>query len=57
MHGENDRVVPIKFGRKLFAAAAEPKQAIWHAEALQTNILSYPGILDDVLAFIRARRG
>jgi fermentation-respiration switch protein FrsA (DUF1100 family) len=57
MHGENDRVVPIKFGRKLFAAAAKPKQAIWHAEALHTNILSYPGILDDVLAFIRARRG
>ncbi|HEY9549437.1 MAG TPA: alpha/beta hydrolase [Kiloniellaceae bacterium] len=55
MHGERDRVVPARFGRRLFAAAAEPKQAIWHAEALHTNILSYPGVVEDVLAFIRAR--
>lgn len=55
MHGENDRVVPIKFGRKLFAAAAEPKQAIWHAEALHTDILHYPGIVEDVLEFIRGQ--
>jgi len=55
LHGENDRVVPIRFGRRLFAAAAEPKQAIWHAEALHTNILTYPGVVEDVLAFIRAR--
>lgn len=27
MHGEADTVVPVKFGRKLFAAANEPKQA------------------------------
>jgi hypothetical protein len=55
MHGELDPVVPIRFGRKLFAAAAEPKQAIWHAEALHTDILSYPDVVRDVLDFIRAR--
>jgi fermentation-respiration switch protein FrsA (DUF1100 family) len=27
LHGELDQVVPIKFGKKLFAAANEPKQA------------------------------
>jgi fermentation-respiration switch protein FrsA (DUF1100 family) len=26
MHGEDDRVVPIRFGEKLFAAANEPKE-------------------------------
>ncbi len=55
LHGENDRVVPVRFGRKLFAAAAEPKQAIWHAEALHTNILTYPGVVEDVMEFIRGR--
>src|SRR3546814_15120251 len=55
MHGERDRVVPARFGRRLFAAAAEPKQAIWHAEALHTNILSYPGVVEAVLAFIHSR--
>jgi fermentation-respiration switch protein FrsA (DUF1100 family) len=26
IHGENDRVIPVAFGRKLFAAAPEPKE-------------------------------
>jgi len=55
MHGELDPVVPMRFGKKLFAAAVEPKRAIWHAEALHTNILNYPDVVEDVLAFIRAR--
>lgn len=55
LHGERDPVVPVRFGRKLFEAAAEPKKAIWHAEALHTNILSYPGVVDEVLDFIRSR--
>jgi len=55
MHGERDGVVPIRFGRKLFDAAVEPKQAIWHAEALHTDVLSHPDVVRDVLAFIRAR--
>jgi hypothetical protein len=55
MHGERDRVVPIRFGRKLFDAAVEPKQAIWHAEARHTDILSHPDVVRDVLDFIRAR--
>jgi uncharacterized protein len=55
LHGERDPVVPARFGRKLFAAAAEPKQAIWHAEALHTNILTYPDVVEEVFAFIRGR--
>ena len=26
IHGENDRVIPVKFGRRLFAAAPEPRE-------------------------------
>lgn len=26
LHGENDRVIPVRFGRKLFAAAPKPKE-------------------------------
>lgn len=55
LHGERDGVVPIKFGRKLYAAAVEPKQAIWHPNALHTNILDYPGVVEQVIDFIRAR--
>ena len=31
MHGEADRTVPVRFGRRLFDAAAEPKEAWWVA--------------------------
>lgn len=53
LHGEGDRVVPVRFGRKLYAAAVEPKQAIWHPEALHTNIMDYPGVVEQVIGFIR----
>jgi hypothetical protein len=29
IHGENDRIVPIRFGQALFAAAKEPKEGRW----------------------------
>lgn len=54
LHGELDRVVPVRFGRKLYEAAAEPKQAIWHPAALHTNIMDFPGVTGQVIAFIRA---
>jgi len=55
LHGEKDPVVPIRFGRKLYAAAVEPKAAIWHAESSHTDILNYPDALEAVLEFIRKR--
>lgn len=50
LHGEQDTVVPVKFGKKLFAAANEPKQAVYVPKAghndvynaeVQQVILSY----------------
>ena len=55
LHGEMDRVVPIRFGRKLYEAAAEPKRALWHPEAQHTNIMDYPGVTEEIIDFIRNR--
>ncbi len=38
LHGELDTVVPIKFGKKLFEAANEPKQAVFVPEAGHNNV-------------------
>jgi uncharacterized protein len=29
LHGQEDRVVPIRFGQKLYDAARQPKEAVW----------------------------
>jgi fermentation-respiration switch protein FrsA (DUF1100 family) len=29
VHGTEDRIVPLRFGRSVFEAAAEPKEALW----------------------------
>lgn len=55
LHGENDPVVPIRFGRKLFDAAIEPKEAIWHPTAQHTNILDDPVVVRQVIDFINTR--
>ncbi len=33
IHGERDGTIPVKFGRALFAAASEPKEAMWLPDA------------------------
>jgi hypothetical protein len=33
VHGERDGTIPVKFGRALFAAASEPKEAMWLPDA------------------------
>jgi len=41
VHGENDRVVPVSFGRELFEAAAEPKQGVFLPGAEHGNLQAY----------------
>jgi fermentation-respiration switch protein FrsA (DUF1100 family) len=53
LHGEIDQVVPIKFGKKLFAAANEPKQAIYVADAGHNNVYNLK-IQQAVLSFLGA---
>jgi fermentation-respiration switch protein FrsA (DUF1100 family) len=38
LHGEQDDVVPVKFGKELFAAANEPKQAEYVPDAGHNNV-------------------
>jgi fermentation-respiration switch protein FrsA (DUF1100 family) len=56
LHGERDRVVPIRYGRALFNAAPEPKEA-WFAPAAGHEDLASYGALDVAVAFIDRRLG
>jgi uncharacterized protein len=50
LHARNDRTIPIEHGRKLFAAAAEPKQFVelnaGHADAYSTDRARYYDAID-----------
>ena len=51
LHGERDRVVPMRYGRTLFNAAPEPKEGWFVPEAGHENLARYGG-LDTVVSFI-----
>jgi hypothetical protein len=56
MHGDRDAVVPLEFGREVFAAAADPKQWVTLAGAGHNDILRVSGraYLDPLVAFVSA---
>ena len=58
LHARNDETIPIAHGRKLFAAAAEPKEFVelnaGHADAYSADRARYYGAID---AFIRRVTG
>lgn len=56
LHGERDRVVPVRFGRALFDAAPEPKEFWLAGEAGHEDLVRY-GAFDAVLDFLRRRVG
>jgi fermentation-respiration switch protein FrsA (DUF1100 family) len=56
LHGDRDRVVPIRFGRALLDAASEPKEGWFSPDAGHENLARY-GSLDAVVAFIERRLG
>jgi uncharacterized protein len=56
LHGEQDRLVPIRFGRALLDAAPEPKEGWFSPEAGHENLARY-GSLDAVVAFIERHLG
>ncbi len=51
IHGEQDRTTPVEFGRAIHAAAPEPKEARFYAEAAHLDLYDF-GAADDVLRFI-----
>jgi fermentation-respiration switch protein FrsA (DUF1100 family) len=56
MHGERDRVVPVRYGRTLFNAAPEPKEGWFVPEAGHEDLARYGG-LDIAVDFINRRLG
>lgn len=56
MHGERDRVVPIRFGRALFEAAPEPKEFWVHRDAGHETLAQF-GAFEAVLSFLQRRIG
>lgn len=56
LQGEDDRVVPTRFGRRLFEAASEPKEGRWIAGASHNDVYEFGGA-GVVLDFLRRRAG
>ncbi|MBK8907036.1 MAG: alpha/beta hydrolase [Rhodospirillales bacterium] len=54
VHGTRDRVVPRRFGEILFDAAAEPKEAVWIADAGHDDLDRF-GIQHVVIRFLGDR--
>jgi uncharacterized protein len=52
MHGERDVVIPVRFGRKLYAAIPGTKQAVWFPDGEHHNLVSF-GTAAKALAFLR----
>jgi len=56
LHGEQDRIVPPRFGRALFAAAPDPKELWLAREGGHEDLVRY-GAFEAVLDFLRRRVG
>jgi uncharacterized protein len=56
LHGERDRIVPVRFGRALFDAAPQPKELWLAPEAGHEDLVRY-GAFEAVLDFVRRRVG
>ena len=51
VHGEKDRTVPAKLGKRLFAAANAPKENVWIPQAGNNNLYDF-GVGRTVLEFL-----
>jgi fermentation-respiration switch protein FrsA (DUF1100 family) len=51
IHGERDRVVPTRFGRRLYETAVEPKESHWISAANHNDLYEF-GLFEIVLEFL-----
>ena len=51
VHGEKDTTVPFRLGKRLFAAAREPKDALWLPDASHNDVFEF-GAGPAMLAFL-----
>jgi pimeloyl-ACP methyl ester carboxylesterase len=52
-HGSADHVLPQAMGRALFAAANQPKQAVWVNGAGHEDAFDYPKVQQAISSFIQ----
>ncbi len=53
MHGEADRVVPVRFGRRVYEAATGPKEALFLEQGGHADLYRFPEVPDRVIDFVR----
>ncbi len=56
IHGDRDRTIPVKFGKMLFEAAAEPKEGRWLEGGDHNDLYDFDAARI-VVEFLRARLG
>jgi len=54
VHGLRDRTIPPRYGRHLFAAAAEPKQLLLVDDGAHSDLYDFPEVVRQVIDFARA---
>ena len=52
VHGARDRVVPQRFGKRLFEAAPQPKDALFPEAGEHNNLMEIPQVRSRILAFV-----
>ncbi len=53
IHGARDRTVPVRYGRRLFEAAPEPKEMLVLEHATHNNLYDFPQVSGRVIDFVR----
>ncbi len=53
MHGDADRVVPVRFGRRVFEAATGPKEALFIEGGGHADLYRFPEVPERVIDFVR----
>ncbi len=53
VHGARDRTVPTRYGRRLFAAAPEPKELFILEGGTHNDLYDHPQVAERVIAFLR----
>lgn len=57
VHGERDPTVPLRYGRRLFAAAPEPKEMLEIEGGGHVDLYDYPRVAQRVIVFIQQHAG
>ncbi len=53
VHGARDKTVPTRYGRRLFAAAPEPKELFILEGGTHNDLYDHPQVAERVIAFLR----